>query len=114
MWIFSLIIADVKPNDTATGDEKQNQPEAEQQGSPEEQSMEMSSDTNGSHDKEKRKEAKVSPIFTKPKQHIFNLKSCWRPSLAISASGIIWTQYLRSYFRNAKVKILKCSLELEG
>ncbi|XP_041814744.1 tRNA (adenine(58)-N(1))-methyltransferase non-catalytic subunit TRM6 [Chelmon rostratus] len=40
-------------------EEKQNLPEAEQQGSPEEQSMEASSGSDGSHDQEKRKEAKA-------------------------------------------------------
>lgn len=47
-------------------EEKQNLPEAEQQGSPEEQSMEASSGSDGSHDQEKRKEAKVCPLFTNP------------------------------------------------
>lgn len=48
--------------------EKQNQPEAEQQGSPEEQNMETNSgaDDLEKEQKEKRKEAKVCPLFTNP------------------------------------------------
>lgn len=81
-WHTSILwpiynITDSKQSNMAT-EEEQSQPEAEQQGSPEEQSMETSSGADGSHDqekeeKEKRKEAKVCPIFTNPTYNILNL-----------------------------------------
>lgn len=62
---ISLNITESKPSNMAAGEEKQKQHEAEQQ------SMETSGGDNGSHDqekedKEKRREAKVSLLFTNP------------------------------------------------
>lgn len=74
MWIISLSITDLNQANMAAGDEKQNQPEAEQQGSPDEQRMETSSTADGSQgdkekeDREKRKEAKVCLVITEPTQ----------------------------------------------
>lgn len=50
-------------------EDRRKQPEAERQGSPQEQSMETGSGADGGHDqekeeKEKRREAKVCPLFT--------------------------------------------------
>lgn len=69
-YIISFNITDSKQSNMAAGEE-QKQPEAEQQGSPEEQSMETNSAPDGSQDqekeeKEKRKEAKVCLLITKP------------------------------------------------
>lgn len=68
MWIISLNITDLKQANMVAGDEKQNQPEAE------EQNMETSSaadDRQGDkekEDREKRKEAKVCLLITEPTQ----------------------------------------------
>lgn len=69
-YIISFNITDLRQSNLAA-EEKQNQPKAEQQGGPEEQSMDTSSGADGGHDQEKeemekRKEAKVCPLFTNP------------------------------------------------
>lgn len=76
--IICVNITDSEQSILTTGDSQQNKPEVKQQGrSPEEQSMEASSDANRSddqekEDREKRKEAKVGGLFSNHTHHRAN------------------------------------------
>lgn len=85
--------ADSKQSNRAA-EEKQNQPEAQQQGSPEEQSMETSSGADGSHDqekeeREKRKEAKAQEKMVKMQEKRKKLGAAAALLEARNADGLV-------------------------
>lgn len=95
-----------------TGDSQQNQPEVKEQGrSPDEQSMEASSNASRSHgqekeDREKRKEAKVGGFFSSHTHHHLRYH---RASFCVSgATADVFVTVLLladvSFFHNLRVR----------
>lgn len=103
-----LNVTDSEQSVLTTGDSRQNKPEVKQQGrSPEEQSMEASSDANRSdvqekEDREKRKEAKVGGLLSNHTHHRANFSVS---DATTDVSVVVLLLVGLSFSHNLRVKI---------